>query len=300
MIQNVSDARSSSNDQIAHAAKVIGRSKHRAAVFRAIYQGKKKVKTVKEIEDVTGLSRIRVLQEGGKLANNQVVHLTKKGGMTAYQKDSFFGAQKTKILSLAQNRQKLDKFPTKVTPRPFASPFVEIRIPRQRIQVKSITIDDFDSFMKVRKISTFSEKPTPMRESVFKEGIKRIIGETGIFKDWGGEKNDLLTTRLRLNGKRLSAAFAFKGKGKKGKLTPASMGKNGDQIQRLFTSPAEVFLVQYWAQIDESIIEQMQEFAKAKSATEGKTIYYGIIDGQDSNRLIGAYPRAFQQTKNHH
>ena len=297
MLHNVSDARSSPNDQIAHAAKVIGKSKHRAAVFKAIYQGKKKIKTAKEIEDATGLSRVRVLQEGGKLANNQVVHLTRKDGMTAYQKDSFFSAQKTKILSLAQNQQKLARFPTKVTPRPWASKFVEICIPRQRIQVKSITIDDLDSFIKVRKISTSSEKPNPMRESVFKEGIKRIIGETGRFKDWGGEKNDLLTTRLRLNGKRIATAFAFKGRGKRGKLTPASMGKNGDQIQRLFTSPAEVFLVQYWAQIDESIIEQMREFAKAKSATEGKTVYYGIIDGQDSNRLIKAYPKSFQQTK---
>ena len=297
MIQNVSDARSSPNDQIAHAAKVIGKSKHRAAVFKTIYQGKKKVKTVKEIEDATGLSRVRVLQEGGKLANNYVVHLTKKDGMTAYEKDFFFSAQKTKILSLAQNRKKLAKFPTKSTPRPMSTDLVTIHIPRQRIQAKSITIDEIDSFVRVRKISNFNGKPTPMLESAFKNGIKQILRETGRFKDWGGEKNDLLTTRLRLNGKRIATAFAFKGRGKKGKLTPASMGKNGDQIQRLFTSPAEVFLVQYWAQIDESIIEQMREFAKAKSATEGKTIYYGIIDGEDSNRLIRAYSKAFQQTK---
>ena len=94
-----SDARSSPNDQIAHAAKVIGKSKHRAAVFKAIYEGKKKVKSVKEIHEATSLSRIRVLQEGGKLTANQVVHPTKKNGMTAYEKDSFFGAQKAKILS---------------------------------------------------------------------------------------------------------------------------------------------------------------------------------------------------------
>ena len=137
----------------------------------------------------------------------------------------------------------------------------------------------------------------PMLESVFKEGIKRILNETGRFKDWGGERNDLLTTRLRLKGKRRATAFAFKGRGRRGKLTPAAMGKNGDQIQRLFSSPAEMFLVQYWDQIDESVIEQMGEFAKAKSAAEGKTIYYGVIDGQDSNRILKAYPQAFRSRK---
>lgn len=294
MVQNVSDARSNPSDQIAHAARVLGRSKDRAAVFKAIYEGKKKVKSVKEIREATGLSRIRILQEGGKLAANLVVHPTKKNGMTAYQKDSFFGAQKAKILSLAQDRKKLAQFPTKSTPRPLGSTFVTIRIPRQRIKAKMVTIDDMDSFSKVRSQRAVNSKPTAMFESTFKQGIKRILGEQGRFTDWGGERNDLLSTRVRLDGKRRATAFAFKGRGQRGKLTPSRMGKNGDQIQRLFSSPAEIFLVQYWDQIDESVIQQMGEFAKAKSASEGKTIFYGTIDGQDSNRLIGAYSKAFR------
>jgi hypothetical protein len=75
------------------------------------------------------------------------------------------------------------------------------------------------------------------------------------------------------------------------------MGKNGDQIQRLFKTPASVFIVQYWGQVSESVIEQMSEFAKAKSAVEGSIIYYGIIDGDDSNRLLKAYPKAFQRER---
>jgi len=294
MLQNVSDARSNPSDQIAHAAKVIGKSNDRAAVFKAIYQGKKKIKTVEEIREATGLSRIRILQEGKKLADNLVVHQTKKDGETAYGKDSFFGAQKAKILSLAKDPKKLAKFPTKATPRTISPQIVTIRIPRQRIQAKLITVDDIDSFSKVRKQKQVVSKGTPMLERIFKEGVKGILKEEGRFKDWGGERSDLLTTRFRLNGKRCAAAFAFKGRGRKGKLTPASMGKNGDQIQRLFSSPAEVFLVQYWDQIDESVITQMAEFAKAKSAAEGKTVYYGVIDGGDSNRILKAYPKAFR------
>lgn len=75
---------------------------------------------------------------------------------------------------------------------------------------------------------------------------------------------------------------------------PSKMGKNGDQIQRLFRSSASVFLVQYWGQIDGSIAEQMEKIAIAKSVAEGKRIYWGIIDGEDTKRLIAAYSKWFR------
>jgi hypothetical protein len=37
-----------------------------------------------------------------------------------------------------------------------------------------------------------------------------VIGEGYDFKDWGGERNDLYTNKLRFRGKRRSAAFALK------------------------------------------------------------------------------------------
>lgn len=103
----------------------------------------------------------------------------------------------------------------------------------------------------------------------------------------------MFSTCLMLEGKRRDVAFGLKGKGMTGRLTPKKMGHNGDQVQRLFRSTAEVFLVQYWSKIDESILEQMENFAVAKSAVEGKKVYYGIIDGQDTMRLIAAYPECF-------
>jgi hypothetical protein len=72
------------------------------------------------------------------------------------------------------------------------------------------------------------------------------------------------------------------------------MGKRGDQIQRLFRSPAVVYLIQYWGQIDESIAEQMERIAIAKSVAEGKRIYWGTIDGEDTKRLMTAYSRYFK------
>ena len=73
------------------------------------------------------------------------------------------------------------------------------------------------------------------------------------------------------------------------------MGKDGDQIERLFRAPADVFLVQYWGQVDESIVEEMKNMAIARSFLEKKTIYYGIIDGQDTRRIITGYRELFPQ-----
>jgi hypothetical protein len=292
---SVSDARSSPSDQIAHAVEVLGHSKQRLAVFKAIYRGKKRIKTVNEISIATGLDRIRVLQEGKRLADNQITNQIRAAGITAYEKDPFYAAQKKKILRLAQDPVAFSNLPTKTRPQPLWSKGATIRIPRPRIKARYITIDDIDSFNRVARIRTEPSEYMAMTESRFKNGIAKILGEGGRFKDWGGERNDLYTNRVRISGRRLPTAVAFKGTGTRGILTPRMMGKNGDQIQRLFKTAASVFLVQYWGQVAESIVEQMAEFAKAKSAVEGSLVFYGVIDGDDSNRLLKAYPKAFQR-----
>jgi hypothetical protein len=292
---SVSDVRSSPSDQIAHAVGVLGRSRQRLAIFKAIYQGKKRVKTVNEIATATGLDRIRVLQEGRLLADNQIVKQVRAAGITAYEKDPFYKAQKKKILRLTQDPVAFANLPTKTRPQAVWPKTVTIRIPRSRIQARYITIDDIDSFGRVARIRVEPGQYTAIAESRFKNGIAKILGEGGKFKDWGGERNDLYTNRVRISGRRLPVAFAFKGVGTRGILTPRLMGKNGDQIQRLFKTAACVFIVQYWGQVAESVVEQMAEFAKAKSATEGSLVFYGVIDGGDSNRLLKAYPQAFRR-----
>ena len=295
MSLSVSDVRSSPSDQIAHAVGVLGRSRQRLAIFKAIYRGKKRVKTVNEIATATGLDRIRVLQEGRLLADNQIVKQVRAAGITAYEKDPFYKAQKKKILRLTQDPVAFANLPTKTRPQAVWPKTVTIRIPRSRIQARYITIDDIDSFGRVARIRVEPGQYTAIAESRFKNGIAKILGEGGKFKDWGGERNDLYTNRVRISGRRLPVAFAFKGVGTRGILTPRLMGKNGDQIQRLFKTAACVFIVQYWGQVAESVVEQMAEFAKAKSATEGSLVFYGVIDGGDSNRLLKAYPQAFRR-----
>lgn len=291
---SVSDARSNSNEQIAHAVKVLGKSPQRLIVFKAIYRGKKHTKFVNEIAQSTGLDRKQVLTAALVLADNGIVKQIRLAGQTGYQKDRFYSRRKNEILRYVRKPQAFSKLSTKTQPKVDKQGKIRIRFAQNRVLAHNITIDDIDSFDKVVGMRVEPGAYVPMPEQRFKKGIKKIMGEVGDFQDWGGERNDLFTTRLRVLGRRMPTAFAFKGKGTIGVLTPKKMGKNGDQIQRLFKSAASVFVVQYWGQIHESVVEQMIEFARAKSAIEGSAIYYGVIDGDDSSRLIKAYPSAFR------
>jgi hypothetical protein len=161
------------------------------------------------------------------------------------------------------------------------------------ILAKLISVDDIDSFSQIRKSVQTQNHIKPLPEKKLKLAFAKIIAEKGSFKDWGGEKSDLYTTKLRFRGRRIPAAIAFKGKATKGKLVPRKMEKNGDQINRLFDEPAQVFLVVYGGQIDSSIISQMQAFAIG-NAIKGGRIYYGVVDGSDIDIFpaLPVFPRA--------
>lgn len=289
----VADIRANLNENIRHAATIIGKSRDRRKVFEAIYYGKTEVKTVDDIARTTGLSRVRVLQEGGKLHANHIVEKTKKDHQTAYRKDETYTHHKKKILSIIDNPEKATKFPTKQYPHIQTTTY-KIVVPGRKPRIRPVTVDDIDSFKKIRRVTNIdnSLQLDKMAESKIKAGLKKIIGETHTFKDWGGEKNDLYTNKIIYQGKRRRTAFALKGKATKGTLTPKKMGKNGDQIARLVGSSAEIFFVVYHGKIDESINSQLEVSTLAKSMS-GTTIYYGVIDGDDLNRLYQAYKTCF-------
>jgi hypothetical protein len=292
MVVAVNDIRSNPHEQVAHAVAVLKRSPDLQEVFDAICKGGAKPKTVTQLMANTGRSRVRVLQLGGKLADAQLVQKTKADGETAYAKDRYLASKRSEIKRLIKDPKKLAKLPTKYSSGQGSVRTIKITVPRAKIQIKEVTVDDFDQFLKIKKIKSASKKI--VSERAFKESIMKLIGDTGKFQDWGGEPNDLYTTKLRHKGARRAVAFAFKGPATTGELTPRKLGKNGDQIQRLFLSPAEVFIVQYHDHIGQAVIEQMKAFASLNSVREGKIIWYGVIDGDDTNRLIEAYPRRFK------
>lgn len=294
-MHNVSDIRSNSNDQLVYAAKIIGRSELKKKVFRAIYFGKKGIKTVADIAADTGLSRKDVLDTAKKLVTAHLIQQIRHNKNTAYTKDDSIKGIWKKILSSAGDKKKIDKIPTKVNPGGRGSKTITLRIPANKAKIQQITIDDVSSFNNVKKI-TPTRSVAKIPEARMKAGILKILKEKSKpAKDWGGEKNDIFTNKLKIGNARFHAAFALKGPGKTVKiLMPKDMGKNGDQILRLHRSSAQVFFVQYWKDIGQEILDLMEDLSLSKAYTQGRTIYYGIIDGDDSSRLIKAYPNAFK------
>jgi hypothetical protein len=79
-----------------------------------------------------------------------------------------------------------------------------------------------------------------------------------------------------------------KGPGTKGTLTIAKCGKHGDQIQRLFQSPAELFVIQYIGEIHERVVGEAKEKVENLRSKEKEAVVT-IINGYDTARLLIAY-----------
>jgi len=235
----------------------------------------------------------QILATGNELRKAGLVDQTKVDGRVAYVKEGFLDQYKAQILRFAADPKARERLPTKVSPRGAASA-ITIKVSPRSAKTTRIHVGDIEAFAKVKRVRSVPGKRLRLLEKVFKAGVQKLLGEPGKFTDWGGEENDLLATRATVAGKRRVAAFAFKGRGQKGVLKPSDLGKNGDQIQRLFKSDADVFVVQYWGQIAPSVPEQMKAWATVRAYYEDRRVYYGIIDGEDSDRLVLAYPKAFK------
>jgi hypothetical protein len=261
MVINVSDTASNRRDQIANFAEILRNAPSKQAIFEAVYRGKKRVKTVEEIANATPFSAKRVTELAKPLARGEKLFEQGRERIdgkthTIYRKLDFVEANKRKILQLAGNKKKLESFHTKTNPNlTKTGARITINVPF-KAKPEFINVDDVDQFRK------------------------------------GGESNDIFSTRLKVKGRLRRAAFALKGPAKTGSLVPGKMGKNGDQIQRLYDSPADVFFVQYEGEIAESVIGLMQNLALAKAVLRGQ-VFYGVIDKVDTRRLRFAYPKAF-------
>jgi len=146
------------------------------------------------------------------------------------------------------------------------------------------------------KMPTAAElaKMLTIPESEVKAAFASIIGEPFIPKDWGGEHSDLVSTQVRIENQSVSTAFAFKGPGKAKKLTVADLGKNGDQISRLFSEPSDFVVLQHCHGVTSAVRDHMRAFA----TRIGQLRPFCIIDGADTLRIFKAYEKlGFSRSK---
>lgn len=124
-----------------------------------------------------------------------------------------------------------------------------------------------------------------MPEAAVKQAFADIIGEPYVSKDWGGERSDLQTARLTIDGEPTSAAFIFKGPSVPGSLHPANMGKRGDQLIRAFDEPADLIVVQHCHKIENTVVRN----AEGLAYDPRRPRRYCIIDGTETAQILSAY-----------
>jgi hypothetical protein len=263
-------------------------------VFDAIYSSKKVFWRNDEIAAATGLNA-KNAGEAAKALHDRTLLTRLTGLPIRYSKRPDVYREKRKLLTLADSPKKLAALPTKRKPQTRVGNLRQNAMVGRAIH---ITVDDIDSFSRLRRITPedVPQKLIPERlpEDVFKSGIENILVERTRLKDWGGENLDLFSTNLIVQGKRKAVGIALKGPAKSGVLTPGKMGKNGDQIERLFTQAVDVAIVQYEGDIAISVVSLMDKLAREKARSEEKNIYYCLINLLDSYRLRMAYPTAFK------
>lgn len=179
MRQDVTDSLSNRPEQIVEAARIIGRSKHRRAVFEAIYHHKKQWKSVSEITEKTGLSRMKVLQNGGHLAKSHLVDQEKRAEGIGYKQIPFMQANKKEILRIAGNKTKISKVATKRAPAglipdavTFEKPIRRKRPARKRSSPKKVTK------LRIAFLSTNPDENSALRTDIEARNVLQILKST--------------------------------------------------------------------------------------------------------------------------
>lgn len=160
------------------AAIALFRSERKLAVFEAVYYHKKRVKSVSEIVERSGLTRMQVLQAGGQLKSLGLVDQTKENGETAYEQKPELMGLKTQILSLVKNPERIKKLNSERSPaqtRQVSEVSFVARPPRRRRNpLKTARINTPDPKTRIGFLSTNPDPNEPLRTD---KEVKEIKAE---------------------------------------------------------------------------------------------------------------------------
>jgi hypothetical protein len=149
-------------------------------------------------------------------------------------------------------------------------------------------IDSFERISNVPDTEVAELVPLQVSEAEIKRHFCDIIGNPFPQKDWGGEVCDIFCN-IRFRRREVPAAFILKGKAYADRpLRIVHLGKNGDQLVRLFSLPVVVYIIQSNGPIDGAVYSQIEAQVAAKLITN-QSIYYLMLDGIQTARLLRAY-----------
>lgn len=151
-------------------------------------------------------------------------------------------------------------------------------------------VDCFREIAQVSEAEVADICPLTLSEAEVKGHLCEIIGNPFAQKDWGGETCDIFCN-IRFRSRTIPAAFVLKGRAYAHKpLRIADLGKNGDQLVRMFSLPAEVYVVQSNGPIDGAVHNQLRAQVAEKLMTN-QPVYYLVMDGVQTARLLRAFKR---------
>jgi len=163
-----------------------------------------------------------------------------------------------------------------------------------------VPIEDIGSFSKAASVSSSDvadiARPLQLAERDVKELVGRILGEPRVDKDWGGEADDLFSSRVDFRGAKIPATFIFKGPAKKGPLTLSKLGRNGDQLERMLGQPAQLFIVQHCDTIRPAVRNYLRRGIIALRVEGNVNATGSIWEGSDCARLLVAHGFIDQRT----
>lgn len=164
-------------------------------------------------------------------------------------------------------------------------------LPTPYLQTLELYPESIDQFTDINKKWTpTKEEFMQMRkvpEQAIKELLCQLMGEYKVPNDWGGEECDIFTANLSVNGHRKTAAFLLKGPARFHPMKPTDLGKNGDQLYRLFNIPAQIFVVQHCHNIGAAVRKQAEAFALQRSFIAPCQVVF--LDGFTTARLLHAH-----------
>jgi hypothetical protein len=102
---------------------------------------------------------------------------------------------------------------------------------------------EIENFAAAASVNTPTKAEITQLQGILEEEVKEafasIVGEPFVPKDWAGERSDLRTTQLRIDGQQVAAAIAFKGRSKaRKKMTVADLARMAIRFPGCSPSPS--------------------------------------------------------------
>lgn len=160
----------------------------------------------------------------------------------------------------------------------------------EALRVWPSDIDEFTRYDMSRRVEAKTAATvSAMPERAVKAAFASIIGERHVPKDWGGERSDLNTVRLRLAGSPVEASFVLKGPAANKIMTIATLGKNGDQIARAMTEEPDLVVVQHYGAIDAEVRKMLERYCFFATYQQRKPTRWLALDGDATAGIFKAY-----------